>query len=89
MPLSHRSLSDVDFIPSSLESLASLIECRDLRTKVISQLFNIIEEASQIQLSDPADLDTWHDSIAKVFESLDHCCATILPLEGQGFSFSP
>ncbi|KAJ7592950.1 hypothetical protein C8J56DRAFT_486269 [Mycena floridula] len=80
-PLSRRSAPDRRFIPHSVFSPSTLIECRDSRIKFLAEIFTCTETAATIQLLDPARLDAWYDEFMRSLGPLDAARRLIYPLE--------
>lgn len=81
--MSNRSASDINFIPVSVRSPSTLAECRDSRIRFLAEMLTATEQAADIQLAHPANLDAWSDGVANVLQSMDQTRRLLLPLEGQ------
>ncbi|KAJ7592994.1 hypothetical protein C8J56DRAFT_930103 [Mycena floridula] len=81
-PRSRRSKADREFIPSSVFSPSTLIDCRDARLKLLSEMLSCTETAATFQLFDIENIDEWRVQLTRTtLEPLENVRRVILPLQ--------
>lgn len=88
MPLSRRSLADVNLIPYPSRSPSTVTEGRDLRLKFTADLLHTTEQGRAISLDSPSLTDGWYEETAAVLRDMDRYHRRILPLQGPCTQFS-
>ncbi|KAJ7598886.1 hypothetical protein C8J56DRAFT_176355 [Mycena floridula] len=81
-PRSHRSKADGAFIPSSVFSPSTLIDCRDARLKLLSEMLTCTETAATFQLFDIENIDGWRAQLTRnALQPLENVFRVMLPLQ--------
>ncbi|KAJ7591491.1 hypothetical protein C8J56DRAFT_935703 [Mycena floridula] len=81
-PLSRRTSADIYFIPLTPQEPSTLAGCRDLRLRLLSELFFVTEKACSIRWDNSKEgLETWYDEMADQLSSIGRIRRLMAPLE--------
>ncbi|KAK0213993.1 hypothetical protein IW262DRAFT_1407917 [Armillaria fumosa] len=77
-PLSSRSAFDLTIFPIISPSNAS--EGRDLRIRLLAEIFDSTEQGLMVQFASRADMETWFNGITNALSAMDRLSRLISPL---------
>ncbi|KAK0206972.1 hypothetical protein DFS33DRAFT_1422409 [Desarmillaria ectypa] len=77
-PLSRRSPSDMSIFPIISPSNAS--EGRDLRIRLLAEIYNSAEQGMAVEFTAREDMETWYNGVSNTLAAMDRLCRLILPL---------
>lgn len=84
-PQSRRSPSDMSIFP--ILSPSNISEGRDLRIRLLAEIFNATEQGMAVEFATREDVEAWYNGVSNSLASMDRLCRLILPLSGKYFPF--
>lgn len=88
-PLSKRTADYLTIFPLASNLPSDLSSGRDLRLRLIAELFDITEAGMAIRLKSlsEADINLWYDGYAHALSNMGRVTRILLPLAGMWFHF--
>ncbi|PBK66992.1 hypothetical protein ARMSODRAFT_959661 [Armillaria solidipes] len=77
-PQSRRSPSDMSIFP--ILSPSNTSEGRDLRIRLLAEIYNATEQGMAVEFATREDMEAWYNGVSNSLASMDRLCRLILPL---------
>jgi hypothetical protein len=83
LPLSQRSVADIRLILLTPRSPSTKQECRDIKLRLLAELFDIMQKADKAELKDKEGLEPWYLARREGLEEVNRIQRFLLPLPGK------